>query len=124
MMKLSVNGLSQDIRSIEEMSAALDKMDSVADFEAWAVATQGPSLTMLRSNENAFLMYLREPGDSGFTSRGSSAERPLVSFKLSNGQVDVYPMGWCIPLEQCYKAMAYFFVNDGDRPAWVNWHEG
>lgn len=24
---------------------------------------------------------------------------------------------------QCYKAIAYFFVNEGAKPEWIRWHE-
>jgi len=46
-----------------------------------------------------------------------------ASYVLSNDQVDEYPLSWCIDIEQCYKAMAYFFVNNGAMPSWVSWHE-
>ena len=27
-----------------------------------------------------------------------------------------------IDVEQCYKALAFFFVNEGAQPDWVSWH--
>jgi hypothetical protein len=41
----------------------------------------------------------------------------------SNDQVEEYPVAWCIDLEQCYMAVSYFFVNDGDRPELIKWRE-
>jgi hypothetical protein len=78
---------------------------------------------MLRNGKHAFLMYLRVSGDSGFVSVGSSEQDVPVQYRLSNGQVDEYPNAWCLPVEQCYKALAYFFVNDGQRPEWVAWRK-
>ena len=66
--------------------------------------------------------YLREFGDSGFVSVGEKADGS-VSYTLGNGQVDDYPRSWCIPLEKCYQALAFFFVNDGMRPEWLQWQE-
>ena len=80
-------------------------------------------MCMLRNGENTFLMYLRSQGDHGFTSVGSTEMEGRVEYTLSNGQLDEYPISWCVPIEQCYKALAFFFINDGQRPEWVAWHE-
>jgi hypothetical protein len=69
-------------------------------------------------------MYLRHnDGDSGFTSQGEADRAGMVSYKLGSGQVDEYPLSWCIDLEQCYKALVYFFVNEGSSPERISWHE-
>ena len=47
-----------------------------------------------------------------------------MSYRLSNGQTDEYPAAWCVPVEDCYKTLAYFFVNRGLRPEWLAWEEG
>lgn len=80
-------------------------------------------MCMLRNGGHAFLMYLRFPGDSGFVSVGDANDETLVRYTLSNGQIDEYPQSWCVPVEQCFKALAAFFVNDGQRPEWIAWHE-
>jgi hypothetical protein len=78
---------------------------------------------MLRNQGSAWLMYLRRKGDSGFNSVGNKEQAGSEKYLLSNGQTDEYPLAWCIDIEQCYKALAYFFVNDGARPDWVVWEE-
>jgi hypothetical protein len=78
---------------------------------------------MLRNGANAWLMYLRFNGDSGFVSKGDATKTGDESYTLSNGQVDKYPLSWCIDLEQCYKAIAYFFVNEGAQPVFIAWQE-
>jgi len=80
-------------------------------------------LSMLRSGANAFLMYLRYEGDSGYTSRGHLDRSGVASYVLANGQVDEYPLAWCIDPEQCYRAIACFFANDGARPDGIDWHK-
>ena len=123
MTKISFNGEDEDISSIEELDAALDRFDAQEKFELWASEDEGPSLCVLRNGVHAFLMYLRSPEDSGFVSSGKTAANGTVEYLLSNGQLDEYPASWCIPVEQCYKALAYFFVNEGQRPEWLAWHE-
>jgi hypothetical protein len=121
---VSFNGAQEDIGSIEALGIALDRYDRVAQFELWLSRVPlGPSICMLRNGERAFLMYLRFPEDSGFVSAGGLAAEDQVEYTLSNGQIDAYPRSWCIPVEQCYKALAYFFVNEGLQPEWVAWHE-
>ncbi|WP_247661421.1 Imm1 family immunity protein [Ideonella alba] len=78
---------------------------------------------MLRNSGNAWLMYLRHAGDSGFVSFGEAGRAGTEKYLLSHGQEDEYPLAWCIELEQCYKAIAYFYVNEGAMPDWVQWHE-
>jgi hypothetical protein len=120
---ISFNGVDEDIRSVEALGAALDRFDMQEKFELWASEEEGPSLCMLSNGEHAFLMYLRFHGDSGFISVGEAAAERTVEYQLSNGQIDEYPASWCVPIEQCYKAVAYFFVNEGRRPDWLAWHE-
>jgi Immunity protein Imm1 len=122
MIIVTFNGTEELMYEIEEFGAALDRFDAQPIFELWLNAPGGASISMLRNGEYAFLMYLREFGDSGFVSAGEEADGS-VQYTLGNGRVDEYPRSWCIPLEECYKALAYFFVNDGMRPEWFQWQE-
>lgn len=123
MINIIFNGLPQSISSVEELGEALDRFDAQPQFELWASTAEGPSMCMLRNGAHAWLMYLRVPGDSGFNSVGNRANVGVQKYRLSNGQTDEYPLSWCIEVEQCYKALSYFFVNEGARPEWVSWSE-
>ena len=123
MALITFNGADEEIRTIESLGLALDRFDNQPKFELWVSENEGPSLCMLRNGEHAFLMYLRFSGDSGFVSNGEASAVGVVKYQLSNGQLDEYPASWSIPKEQCYKAVAYFFVNEGQRPEWLAWHE-
>ena len=46
--------------------------------------------------------------------------QPLIK-QQNAGQIDEHPRSWSIDVEQGYKAIAYFYVNDGARPAWIHW---
>jgi len=122
MVAITFNDQPESIASIEEFGIALDRFDRTPKFELWLSIEGGPSVCMLRNGKHAWLMYLRFEGDSGFVSRGESSAQGGVSYKLANGQIDEYPLAWCIDVEQCYKVLAYFFVNEGAQPDWVSWH--
>ena len=69
------------------------------------------SMTALTNGEFGWLMYLREDGDAGFSSRnpdyrGEAAE--TMDFYLSNGQLDEYPLAWVLPIKQIERALDYF----------------
>lgn len=121
MVSVIFNGVSEPIVSIEQLGEALDRFDRYPRFEVWLSAQDGPSICMLRSEAHAWLMYLRFAGDGGFVSQGQPGASGFVSYTLANGQIDEYPLAWCLDLEQCYKALAYFFVNKGARPEFVSW---
>lgn len=122
MASVTFNGESHSISSIEEFGVALNDFNATEQFEIWVSVQGGPSMCMLRNGQNAWLMYLRFEGDSGFVSQAPLTKPGAASYVLANGQVDEYPLAWCINIEQCYKAMAYFFVNDGAMPSWVSWY--
>jgi hypothetical protein len=123
-MKITFNDELKRCDSIEALGVLLDEFDQEAMFELWIQIHGGSSMSMLRNGQNAFLMYLRFAGDAGFTSRAAHPRPGKSTFRLANGQIDEYPLSWCVDdLEQCYKAIAYFFVNDGLKPEWIRWHE-
>jgi hypothetical protein len=121
MIELQLNDRELDVTTVEKLGAALDAADAEEAFELWASVPTGPAMSMLRNGSSAWLMYLREPGDSGFRSAGNESRQGVAAYRLSNGQVDEYPLSWCIDVEQCYKAITYFCVNGGAKPAWVDW---
>jgi hypothetical protein len=121
--QITFNGDTEDIESIESLGQALDRFDQCQQFELVCSVPSGPSLFMLRNGDLAWLMYLSRQGAAGSHSQGDPNNEGSAPFRLSNGQVDEYPVSWCIELEQCYKAVSYFFVNGGEIPSWVQWRE-
>jgi hypothetical protein len=124
MLKITFNGQTQDIQSIEDLSLALVEFNKSDRLELWLSKEEGPSICLLKNGPHAFLMYSMEPGDSGFVTKGESNEGNNIKYFLSNGQEDSYPESWCVSLEDCQKAITYFYVNDGLRPDWISWQEG
>jgi hypothetical protein len=123
MVEITYDGNPMQVRSIEELDAVLVQSEHQPRFELWASVPSGPSMAMLRNEDNAWLMYLRFNGDAGFVSQGDLTKTGKTSYVLANGEVGEYPLAWCIDLERCYQAVMYFFVNNGAKPEWIAWHE-
>src|SRR3990167_3707911 len=121
MKRIIFNGSELEATTIEKFGEYLNRFDEQECFELWVYAGNDASLCMLRNGKYAFLMCIRFCGDSGMVSCGDQKLDGTVEYLLSNGQVDEYPISWCIDVDQCYKVLAYFFVNDGVFPDWVAW---
>jgi hypothetical protein len=120
-MKVHLNNKENEIRSELELSDFLDKIDSNRNVEAWIMSPNSQSLCLLKSGNNTFLMYLRYPEDEGFVSDSKLEISDTEEFILGNGQVDEFPLSWCIDKEWAYKAFAYFYVNEGEQSPHINW---
>ena len=73
---------------------------------------EGISLCILINVEYAFLMYLRNKGDSGFHSSSYLSEDKESLFTLSNGQDNALPLSWLVNRNLAKKAMIYFFEEE------------
>ena len=81
-------------------------------------------MAALINGEVGWLMYLRENGDPGFSSRNpafSGDADALIDYHLENGQHDQYPASWALPLDQVQRALEHF-ITHGEPPPWVEWH--
>lgn len=93
--------------------------------EVWLKSPDGQILCALINGDRGWLMYLREEGDSGFSSRNPSYDGPpgaRIEYRLSNGQHDFYPASWALPIEEVRQALEYF-EQKHQRPPFVVWHE-
>lgn len=92
--------------------------------ELWYQTQPEQSLCALINGDVGLLMYLREPGDAGFSSRNPDYSGPTdatIEFVLSNGQVDCYPASWALPLPLIMQAVAYF-QSEGLPAPFIAWH--
>jgi hypothetical protein len=99
-------------------------MNSGRYHEVWARAPDGQSLCALINGDLGWLMYLRQPGDAGFSSRNpnySGPENATIEYVLSNGQRDEYPASWALPTLEVHRAMKYFRENN-QPPPFIHWH--
>jgi hypothetical protein len=93
--------------------------------EAWVETPDGQSMYALINGDRGWLMYLRENGDSGFSSRNPNYGGPAnaeIEYRLSNGQHDLYPASWALPVAEVRRALEYF-ESHCQRPPFITWHE-
>ena len=100
--------------------------DTTSPFrEVWIEAPDGSALCALINSEvGGWLMYLREAGDAGFSSRNPDYAGPpdeKVEFKLGNGQVDYYPRAWVYPVATIERALEHFRAT-GAPPTFIEWY--
>jgi hypothetical protein len=92
--------------------------------EIWVESPDGQVMCALVNNDRGWLMYLREKGDPGFSSRNPNYDGPpnaQVEYELSNGQRDYYPASWALPLSEVRRVLEFF--EREHRPApFVVWH--
>jgi hypothetical protein len=92
--------------------------------EVWAEAPDGQSMCALINGERGWLMYLRENGDAGFSSRNptyAGAADATIEYRLDNGQLDEYPASWAYPVKVIESALRFFTENHAPPP-FIHWH--
>lgn len=122
---LTLNGQEYAVASSAELASRLETVRQDNYAELWLNQADRPTLCVLVNRDKAWIMFLREEGDSGFSSRNPDYAGPAgakLEFFLSNGQRDEYPAQWCIPTAEALQAMHYFFEHGEKSPA-VYWHE-
>jgi len=122
-VEVTFNGISRAYEAFEEFAPVLRRSNLEPLFELWISAPGGQAMSMLRHGDNAWLMHLRFEGDRGSVTQGAHHGDETCAYTLANGQVDEYPLSRCIPIEQCYEAIAHFFRNAGARYNLVTWRD-
>jgi hypothetical protein len=93
--------------------------------ERWITTNDGQLMCALINGNLGWLMYLREEGDAGFSSRNPNYKGPAnatLDYYLTNGQQDEYPLSWALPIEEIERALKYFEQEQKPPPfiAWYN----
>lgn len=120
-MEMDLNGQSVAATTPAQVDAALARANTLPAFELWATAPTGATLCMLRNGVHAWLMYIPVEGDAGVRSCGDATRIGSADYVLGNGQVDTYPLSWCVAVEQCFSAVSTFLHSGGDRPEGIVW---
>jgi hypothetical protein len=82
------------------------------------------AMCALINGAQGWLMYLDEPGDSGYSSRNPAYAGPAgakLEYYLGNGQRDEYPAAWAYPVDVIQRADDYF-RREGKRAPFIEWH--
>ena len=119
-INLSINDQCHTDVTLEILKQLIDS--STHFCEIWLNIENGPAICCLKNGEDAFLMYLREVGDSGFYVLSERADDVKLEFELSNGQVDSYPADMTVSFNLAKKALKYFYVCQGMLPE-IQWVE-
>jgi hypothetical protein len=135
--ELSINGDTFVAPSREEVRGYLAQARQPEFLELWlarddddndqgAMSNDQGAMSLLANGDHAWLMHLRHhDGDAGFSSRNPTYDGPpdaTASFRLSNGQLDTYPLAWTVSRERALQAIEHFLVT-GERVPWITWHE-
>ena len=115
--------MSKTIRTVAELDIALPVPCSSL-LELSVELDDGQSMVALINGGLGWLMHLRHYEDAGFSSRNpgySGDPKGVISYQLSNGQIDEYPAAWAYPVEQLKQALT-FFLESRQRPSWIQWH--
>lgn len=73
----------------------------------------GQVMFALINGDLGFLVYLRNDGDPGFSSRNPNYNGPndiTLEYFLNNGQRDEYPLSWALAKSEVLKALEYFKI--------------
>jgi len=92
MLKITIDDSDYVIELESVLDNKLKSIEKEQFAEIWITGHGTSAFCILKNNSQAFLLYLRENGDSGFSSRNKDGNKTkLIEFKLSNGQYDEYP---------------------------------
>jgi hypothetical protein len=125
MLNLVVNGVKQQLDDRRLLNAVLASVEHEENIEIWASFDDGKSLCALLNRTCGWLMYLRFPEDTGFSSRNPALgidEEGTEIFILGNGQADVYPRSWTLERPTVFAAILGF-VETGDMPSGIHWND-
>jgi hypothetical protein len=119
-----VSGQTVPIESLADLRSVLTRTVGLSRQELWLESPRGPCVCMLRSAARALLMFLREQGDVGFTSRADDdmSGPGTLEFTLANGQVEDYPAAWTVSAERAREALEHFFQTGAMAP-FVAWND-
>ena len=93
--------------------------------EIWVQSDDEQMMSAMINGEFGWLMYLREEGDPGFSSRNPNYrgdKEATMEFCFENGEIDKYPLSWVIPVDLVYKALEYFKLNH-KPPEFIEWYD-
>ncbi len=122
-MKLIINERECEIETSEELANELARFDGRQYQEIILNAEGRPNISVLLNKNRGWLMYLRDVGDPGFSSRNPEYTGPsdaTIRYRLKNGQIDEYPESWALDIDLIKKAL-FFFLETLGAAKFVTW---
>ena len=125
-MELNLNGESYEVASVGGLRYHLPKISDTRFSEVWLYSDSSwPAICALVNGEAAWLMFLRQEGDSGFSTRNPNYAGPkdaVIEYFFSNGQRDEYPAERDITKSEALRALEHFMETQEMAP-WLHWQE-
>lgn len=125
MIEIDVNGVKHTPSDFAALEAVLASVHHKHDLEIWASFHEGATLCALINAHCGWLMFLRFPGDVGFSSRNPAADADDAAteiFVLNNRQADTYPKTWTLDRATVFAAISRFALA-GDMASNLLWHD-
>lgn len=120
-MNLLINGNSKIINSIEEYKSFYAQYENEKYLEINISTENNKSIIALLNENYLIAVFLRFDGDSGFyTINEENNSEELISFKLSNGQIDEYPLNYLIDRKKIDDIINYFIIKE-DMTDTIKW---
>ena len=121
--KITLNGVERTLGSGAELAAAVLQHSGTRFLEVWA-DHGNESMCMLANGDRAWLMYLKNQDEECFSTRNPAMpdDGKQLEFRLSNGQMDVYPCHWTVTRELATQGLIEF-LDHGGRTTSLEWHD-
>jgi hypothetical protein len=123
--KIIVNHEEHRVGSGDERSlrSLLDRMMTKSHGHLAMTRYEEDSLDLFTNEERGWLMYLREPGDSGlYVAEGNDEEDAEEHFRCDCGIDLEFPRSRTLPLQEAAAVVAAYF-RSGALPEFVSWEE-
>jgi hypothetical protein len=121
---LQVATVEEYAKESSNVAARYFDMTDTQYRELWVESPDGQSLCALINGDRGWLMYLREMGDAGFSSRNPDYAGPadaMIEYRLANGDTDEYPASWSLPIDAVERALEYF-RTEHKPPPFIHWY--
>jgi hypothetical protein len=125
-MELKINKVQYEVTDLDELRVLLAPVRRTQFSEIWMQHPAGwPAIGALINGEAAWLTFVRNEGDAGFSTRNpqfTGSHRLMIEYYLSNGQRDEYPAAWNISTTEALRALEYFLAEEAMAP-WLTWQD-
>jgi hypothetical protein len=125
MLGLSINDYRTRIATVVELRRELESFAGEAFREVWINVKDGPAISALFNGGLGWLLYMRESGDAGVSSRNPDYQGQtdaMLEYRLSNGEHGVFPASWFLPERQVMQTLEYF-VECRQLAPFIQWHD-
>ena len=123
-MELSINGEIIEILNFQDFTEYFNTVENEKYLEIDLFEENNMGIFVLLNEEYALVLFFRYEGDSGLSAINNKYANSdkLESFKLSNGQMDEYPLNYLIDRKEIFSIIECF-INEKKMSDSVEWHE-